>query len=159
MRNWAGLHRRKDNPYRFDNPELPTLQPWTNTTSLPDDRFIFKRNPYYHRVDPEGHQLPYIDRAVINTANKRLIAAKTNSGESDLQARYLRFDNLPLLKSAEDRVSYVVLTWRVGKGSHIALFPNLNAEDKGCRQLLRDVRFRRALSMAINREEINKTLY
>lgn len=159
MRNWAGLHNRKDNPYRFDNPELPTLQPWMNTTPLPADRFIFKRNPYYHRVDPEGRQLPYIDRVVMTIASKRLIAAKTSAGEADLQARYLRFDNLPLLKSAEDRAGYVVRTWRVGKGSHLALFPNLNAEDKGWRQLLRDVRFRRALSMAINREEINKALY
>lgn len=159
MRNWAGVHNRKDNPYRFDNPDLPTLQPWMNTTHLPADRFIFKRNPYYHRVDPEGRQLPYIDQVIMTIADKRLIPAKTSAGESDLQARYLRFDNLPLLKSAEERSEYEVRTWRVGKGSHLALFPNLNANDHVWRQLLRDVRFRRALSMAINREEINKALY
>ena len=130
-----------------------------NTTSLPADRFIFKRNPYYHRVDPEGYQLHYIARVVMNITNKGLIAAKTSAGKSDLQARYLRLDNLLLLKSAEDRVGYAVRTWRIGKGSHLALFPNLNAEDNGWRQLLRDVRFQRALLMAINREEINKTLY
>lgn len=159
LRNWAGVHNRLDNPYRFDNPEMPTLQPWINTTSLPAERFIFTRNPYYHRIDPEGRQLPYIDRVIMTVANKRLIPAKTSAGESDLQARYLRFDNLPLLKSAEDRVGYRVITWQVGKGSHLALFPNLNAKDPVWRTLLRDVRFRRALSLGINREEINKALY
>lgn len=159
VRNWAGVHNRMDNPYRFDNPDLPTLQPWYNSTALPAERFIFLRNPYYHRVDPEGRQLPYIDSVVMTVANKRLIAAKTSAGESDLQARYLRFDNLPLLKSAEDRVGYRVHTWRVGKGSHLALYPNMNADDPGWRDLMQDARFRRALSLGINREEINKALY
>ena len=58
-----------------------------NTTSLPADRFIFKRNPYYHRVDPEGRQLPNIDRVVVNTVNKRLIAAKTSAGKTRISRR------------------------------------------------------------------------
>jgi len=159
MRNWAGIHNRMDNPYRFDNPDLPTLQPWRNMTPLPADRFTFDRNAYYHRVDPEGRQLPYIDQVIITIADKRLIPAKTSAGETDLQARYLRFDNLPLLKSAEERSDYSVHTWQVGKGSHLALFPNLNASDAQWRRLMRDVRFRRALSLAIDRDEINKALY
>ena len=44
-------------------------------------------------------------------------------------------------------------------GSQIALFPNLNAEDPVWRALMRDVRFRRALSLAINRHEINEVVY
>ncbi len=40
MRNWAGLHHKKDEQYRFDNPELPTLEPWINTTPLPTTRFV-----------------------------------------------------------------------------------------------------------------------
>ena len=44
-----------------DNPDLPTLQPWVLRTKPPSQRFIFERNPYFHRVDQNGRQLPYID--------------------------------------------------------------------------------------------------
>ena len=57
-RNWAALHNREDNMYQFDNPKLPTLQPWMNTTKPPADRFIAVRNPYFHRVDEAGRLLP-----------------------------------------------------------------------------------------------------
>ena len=49
--------------------------------------------------------------------------------------------------------------WRTGPGSQLALYPNLNVNDPVWRRLLRDVRFRRALSLAINRHEINEVLY
>ncbi len=83
-KGWAGLHQRRDHQYRFDNPDLPTLQPWMNITRPPSGRFIFIRNPYYHRVDSAGLQLPYIDRLVIDIANNKLIAAKAAFGEADL---------------------------------------------------------------------------
>ncbi len=35
--------------YRPENPDLPTLDPWRNTTPLPAEQFVFERNPYYHR--------------------------------------------------------------------------------------------------------------
>ena len=37
-RGWAAVHNREDNMYQFDNPRLPTLQPWMNTTKPPADR-------------------------------------------------------------------------------------------------------------------------
>ena len=40
--------------YESDNPDLPTLQPWMNTTKPPADRFVAVRNPYFHRVDAAG---------------------------------------------------------------------------------------------------------
>jgi len=158
-RTWAGLHAWHDRQYRFDNPPLPTLQPWYNTTAMPSERFVFVRNPFYHRVDDQGRQLPYIDRVIINVSDDKLVPAKAGAGESDLQARYLRFDNYTFLKAGEQRNEYTVRLWRTVKGSQIALYPNLNAEDPTWRRLLRDVRFRRALSLAINRHEINEVVY
>src|SRR5438128_2331667 len=61
-KNWKQLFFRKSLAYRPENPELPTLEPWHNTTTLPAELIIFERNPYYHRVDENGRQLPYIDR-------------------------------------------------------------------------------------------------
>ncbi len=58
MRSWAALHNASDNMYNFDNPDLPTLQPWFNTVRPPQQQFVFVRNPYFHRVDPQGQQLP-----------------------------------------------------------------------------------------------------
>lgn len=158
-RNWASLHNRKDNSYRNDNPDLPTLQPWRNTTDVPSERFVFERNPYYHRVDDAGRQLPYLDEVVMTVATPGLIPAKAGSGESDLQARYLRFANVSFLKQNEDRNGFKTLLWRTGKGADLALYPNLNHEDPAWRELFRDARFRRALSLAINRHEINQVIY
>src|SRR6185437_7425721 len=64
-RNWAGLYQKVDEQFRNDNPDLPTLEPWINTTPLPTTRFVLVRNPYFHRVDRMGRQLPYIDRVIV----------------------------------------------------------------------------------------------
>jgi peptide/nickel transport system substrate-binding protein len=158
-RTWASLHSKMDVMYRNDNPDLPSLEPWILKTSLPADRIVFERNPYYYRVDGAGHQLPYIDRVVFNIANSRIIAAKTGAGESDLQARYLSFDDYTFLKANEEANGYKVFLWRTGPGSQLALYPNLNVDDPEWRRLMRDVRFRRALSLGINRHEINQVIY
>jgi peptide/nickel transport system substrate-binding protein len=158
-RNWAELHNKLDNLYEFDNPDLPTLQPWMITTRPPAIRFVAERNPYFHRVDPAGVQLPYIDRVVMSFADGKLIPAKAGSGEADLQARNINFSNFTFLKENEQRAGYRTLLWKTAKGSHFALFPNLNCSDPVWRQLMRDVRFRRALSLAIDREGINQSLY
>ncbi|MDH3228808.1 MAG: ABC transporter substrate-binding protein [Alphaproteobacteria bacterium] len=157
--NWAALHNMVDNLYKNDNTDLPSLQPWVSATRMPADRFTFVRNPYFHRVDAEGRQLPYIDQVVMQIASARIIPAKTGTGESDLQARYLRFDNYTFLKQNEQRNGFRTLLWRSGKGSHMTLYPNLNVRDPVWRALLRDVRFRRALSLAIDRHEVNQVIY
>jgi len=158
-RRWSAVHNRADNLYESDNPDLPTLQPWMNTTRPPADRFVAVRNPYFHRVDERGQQLPYIDRFVLAVADPKLIPAKTGAGEADLQARDVHFNNYTFLKQGEKQNNYRTLLWRPGKGSHFALFPNLNTKDPVWRQLLRDVRFRRALSLGIDRSLVNQVLY
>ncbi len=158
-RNWMGVHVNRDRPYKATNPDLPTLQPWYNSTYPPSDRFTFIRNPYYHRVDRNSRQLPYIDTVVINIASGKLVPAKTGANESDLQARYLRMDNYTFLKQAEKRNPFEVRLWKIGKGAQVALLPNLNSNDNTLRKLVRDKRFRRALSLAINRFEINQVVY
>jgi len=159
VRNWAQLHNRMDNQYRNDNPDLPTLDPWVVVTRPPADRFVFVRNPYYHRIDSAGRQLPYIDRVVMNIAAPSVMPAKVGAGESDLQSRGLVFNDYAFLKKATKRGNFDVHLWDTARGAQVALFPNLNAADPVWRQLNRDVRFRRALSLAIDRTEINKVAY
>ncbi|MCF8466757.1 MAG: ABC transporter substrate-binding protein [Sneathiella sp.] len=159
LKSWAAEHNRLDNLYKFDNPKLPTLQPWHNTTFSPATRFVGKRNPYFHRVDTKGRQLPYIDEMIFTVSENKLIPAKAASGDVDLQARGLRLQDATFLKENEKRSHYMVRLWTTVRGSHFTLYPNLNSADPMWRKLMRDVRFRRALSLAIDREEINDTLF
>jgi peptide/nickel transport system substrate-binding protein len=159
LRNWAAKHNNLDNQYKSDNPDLPTLEPWVSVTKPPATRYVAKRNPYFHRVDAQGLQLPYIDQIVLTVADSKLIPAKVGAGEVDLQARALNFADYTFLKEGEKRNNYTVALWRTSNGSHLALYPNLTISDPAWRALFRDVRFRRALSLAINRHQINQVLY
>jgi peptide/nickel transport system substrate-binding protein len=158
-RNWVALHYSKDRSYRNDNLDLPTLQPWVLKTDPPSDRFIFERNPYFHRVDSRGRQLPYIDRVALTIAGSSLIPAKAAAAEADLQGAYLGFSNYTFLKQAEQRSGYQLRRWLAAKGARVALYPNLNVTDPAWRELFRNANFRRALSIAINREDINNAIF
>lgn len=160
VRSWMALHNKLDNMYKFDNPALPTLQPWATSDKGSKSLTTFTRNPYYHRVDSNGIQLPYIDTVQMSVVGSGLIAAKANAGESDLQARGLDFKDIAILKKGEkDSNNYRVNLWANGVAAQIAIYPNLNYRDPVWRDLLRDVRFRRALSMGIDRNMINRALY
>ncbi|MDR6757167.1 peptide/nickel transport system substrate-binding protein [Mycoplana sp. BE70] len=157
--DWTGLHINRSRTYRPENPDLPTLDPWRNLTAPPAEQFIFERNPYFHRVDETGQQLPYIDRVLLNVSASGIIPAKAGAGETDIQAYGLDFADYTFLKDAEERYPVRVRLWEHTQGSRIALLPNLNCGDKVWRDLFRDVRFRRALSVAIDREEVNKASF
>lgn len=160
VNSWAALHNKRDNMYKFDNHELPTLQPWVNASSGKRIRHAFVRNPYYHRVDRNGVQLPYIDVVEMEIVAGGLVAAKANAGQTDLQARGLGFRDIAILRKGEaDGSNYHTLLWGSGVASQIAIYPNLNVTDKVWRAVLRDVRVRRALSLAIDRKSINRALY
>jgi peptide/nickel transport system substrate-binding protein len=159
QRNWAALHNKRDAMYVMDNPEQPTLQPWKPINSPPADVFTAERNPYFHRVDQRGRQLPYIDRLVMVLADKAVIPVKASTGEADLQARYLNFDQITFLRKNEPRASYRVYLWSTASSCAVCLYPNLTTNDPVMRKLFLDRRFRRALSLAINRDEINKILF
>lgn len=159
MRSWAALHNSQDNLYDLDNPNLPTLQPWQNTIRPPAQQFVFVRNPYFHRVDTAGNQLPYIDRVLMNISDGKLIPAKAAAGEVDLQARSLFMSHFTFLKQAEKKEAFKTRLWETAQGSRVALYPNLHVADPVWRKLFRTKDFRHALSLAIDREEINEVIY
>lgn len=160
VRSWAALHNNRDSMYKFDNPDQPTLQPWMNASGESSSRNIFVRNPYFHRLDAAGTQLPYIDVVEMTVVGSGLIAAKSNAGQVDLQARGLSFRDVAILKKGEtEGGTYRTLLWPNGTASQIAIYPNLNFADPIWREVMRDVRFRRALSLGIDRRMINRALY
>ncbi|MEZ0171798.1 ABC transporter substrate-binding protein [Microvirga sp. TS319] len=158
LKSWAALHNRMDDMKEQTNPDLPTLMPWRVTNAAPANRFVFERNPYYHRVDRKGHQLPYLDRILMDVSAGGLFAAKANAGETDLLFRGLTMSDIPVLKEGEKVQGYRTLLWPYARGTELALYPNLNAVDPVWRRLNRDVRFRRALSLGIDRKTLNNAL-
>lgn len=157
--DWRALHMKMSRITRPENPELPVLDPWVARTTPPAQQFVFERNPYFHRVDQDGRQLPYIDKVVMNISSYEIIPAKVATGESDLQPFGVEFSDYTLVKEAESRFPIKVGLWTRAQGSRVALLPNLTCADPVWRALYRDVRVRRAFSLAIDRTEINKALF
>lgn len=159
QQSWVSVYRRLDVMYANDNVDLPTLNPWVSTTASPAQRFVYLRNPYYHRIDEKGQQLPYVDRVIFTVAAANLVPAKAGLGEADLQPRYLNMRDYTFLQKSAQTSGVNVRLWEAGSGSQLALYPNLTTNDAEWRKLMRDVRFRRALSLAIDREELNQVVY
>ena len=153
--DWKDLHTKMSRTYRPENPDLPTLDPWRNTTLPPAEQFVFERNPFFHRVDQAGTQLPYIDRVLLNVSSAEIIASQTGAGQSDLQMVGLDFVDYTFLKAAEKRHPVKVALWERTQGSRVALVPNLNCADPVWRAVMQDIRVRRALSLAVARHEVN----
>ncbi len=121
----------------------------------PENTIIMERNPYYYAVDEMGNQLPYIDRITheLFTDNETL-SLWVVQGLIDLQSRHIDPIDYTVYKNNEAQGNYHVVNWRGGETQ--ALFPNLNTPDPVLAQLFDDVRFRQALSLAIDQEEINQ---
>ena len=123
-------------------------------------RALLRRNPYYFKVDPEGNQLPYIDYLEVQRVDSpEIMAAKASTGQVDFAGRQFMTADIPLFKRFEQYNDYSTYVWPRPYGSDVVLQFNLNHPDEGLRRIFQDVRFRRAMSLAINREEINDIVY
>lgn len=136
----------------------PTMQPWIMTESTTTHR-VFIRNPYYWKVDTAGNQLPYIDKIVSNVVNPEVYQMKIISGEADVAFMNTRFENYSLYKENEEAGGYTVTLIPGTSAAEVGFGVNLTHSDPVLREIYQDVRFRRALSLAINREEINEVVY
>jgi peptide/nickel transport system substrate-binding protein len=146
----------------FDNPDLPTWNTWVTTTARNAPEYTVVRNPYYYKVDPEGNQLPYIDRVVDEEiADEELYVTKAIAGEFDLQFMYLQWaENHPILKENEENGDYRVLVWQQTLGnSYMIMFNQSYIDDPVVANYITNKKFRQALSHAIDREDFNNIQY
>ncbi len=138
---------------------FPSLTPWIRKEG-PEGVLVFERNPYYHKVDIEGNQLPYIDTYESVAVNdQEMIAMKVISGEVNMLRIHATLNKMPVFKGNEERGGYKVSTSTELHNAPIGFFLNLTYEDPVWREVVRDVRFRRAINMAMLRPEMIETVY
>jgi peptide/nickel transport system substrate-binding protein len=127
-------------------------------TDIGPNYFKLKRNPYYWKVDEKGRQLPYIDDIHIQVVSKELYHGKVAAGEVDFAARRTDLKELALYKGGETAGNYETRLWSaVGDGDYMVLL-NFNAPNLSNRQLIQNLKFRQALSIAINRKDFNEVI-
>lgn len=145
-------HRRSW--WRKEDPESPTLDPW-QTIEFTPQRKVMERNPYYWQIDADGNQLPYFDTVVSNvTQDQDTYLLKIITGEADLAYTHTDLEHYRTIKDNEAQGDYS--TRLIETATEVGIALNLNHED---REIFRDVRFRRALSLAIDREDVNSEIY
>lgn len=135
---------------------LPTLRPWVSTNSPDSDLFIMERNPYFWKTDAEGRQLPYVDELqFVRRTDENQKVLKAMAGETDIAVE-LSYSNIVPLKENEKKGDYTLTTWAGTSWSapSAALQLNQTVEDPKLRSLFQNKDFRKALSIAADREEI-----
>ena len=157
---WMALYETKSNS--FLNPARPVICAWQAKTGADASVFIAERNPYYWKVDTAGNQLPYIDRIEMTLVQgAETVILKAIAGEVDMQSRRIDFENYPLLMEHREAGNYRVFRWKAattGQGT-IYLNQNYSHVDPVMGELLRNRRFRQALSLGINRKQIIDLFY
>ncbi len=143
------------------NPELPVMYAWKVTQwEAGATEMIAERNPYYWKVDPENKQLPYIDRihyTLVESGDALNLMAI--AGDLDMQHRRISFSQYTVYQENAEAGNYHLLVWPTAQASTITLFPNQSYGDAKYRELLQNLKFRQALSVAIDRTMINEVSF
>jgi peptide/nickel transport system substrate-binding protein len=158
VENTDELMRRYDTSTRFEYPDMPTFLAWRVVQNNVGQSAIFERNPYYWKVDTAGNQLPYIDRLEVSVAEgnaNEQVALKAIAGELDMQTRDVDLKDVSLLLENAEAGDYRVLMWNRGDYAWPWLMLMYDYTDEGIVDLIYEQRFRKALSVAINRTRIN----
>ena len=134
----------------------PEMGPWYMSDR--DSKGITRvRNPYFWAVDTAGNQLPYIDNLTMSYFSQSEVAILSMmQGSVDLGGRLPDPADFALYKENESIGDYTLREWQDLKTARMIYMFNLNHGDPVKRQVFLDKRFRHAMSLAINREEINE---
>ena len=154
---WYQLLGYKNN--RSQNPDRPRLECYVPKTTSPQAT-VMERNPYYHAVDPEGKQLPYIDQMIVDKcADLSILDAKTVGGTYDFAAFQLRILNYATYAEGAAASGATMYLWPSGKGGEVVYNWNSNWPDEEMRTVFQDDRWHQAMSLAVNRADINNVIY
>jgi peptide/nickel transport system substrate-binding protein len=143
------------------NTELPIVTPWVTTTPINKPVWVLERNPYYWAVDTDGQQLPYIDKIVMTLAeNLEVLNVRAAAGEMDVQERHVDMAKVPVFLENQQRAGYTLRLDPALNGADTALHLNQSYEaDPEIAKWLKNRDFRRALSLGIDRDQLNETYW
>ena len=145
----------------WTNPDMPVLNAWMLTKYEASKTMTAERNPYYYCVDTEGNQLPYIDgEDWVGAADRQVELLLVRQGSVDHQHFHdFTLGDISLLKDSADAGDYDVYLWDSGSGTAMMYFWNYDTADDKLRELYRMPEFKQAMSYALDRETIQKTVY
>ncbi|MDP3061617.1 MAG: ABC transporter substrate-binding protein [Chloroflexota bacterium] len=157
--NWVSLMKFKNNWAL--NTEVPVMTAWKSTSPINTPTWVLERNPYYWAVDTEGNQLPYIDKIVLTLAeNLEVLNLRAIAGEYDIQERHLTLPKLPVFLENQEKGNYKLHLDPCDCGSDAGLYVNQTYDaDLEIAKWLTNVDFRRALSLGIDRDQLNEVFW
>ena len=136
---------------------MPSLESYVTIAESTEGRH-YVANPYFHMVDTAGNQLPYIndqDETMANDDEVRIL--KMINGEIHYKLQSLALTMAPVLLDNAEKGEFAV-----DLRPEIALPAfgiNVTHADLDKRKVFGDLRFRQAMSVAINRDEINEVAF
>ena len=144
---------------------IPVMGAWVPVEYRPDDIIVLRRNAYYWKVDENGNQLPYLNELHyrLSTWADRDVQAVAGSGDfSNLEQAESYVEALK--RSAEDsapaRLQFGART--IGYALRMNLSANgwgePDARAQAVRELNRELDFRKAISIAIDRQRLGDSL-
>jgi peptide/nickel transport system substrate-binding protein len=147
--------------------DLPivTMGPYVAVEYKTDELLVMRRNPYFWKVDETGQQLPYIDEIQYQKGpsgtGRTLCVLAGGCDQDNLENPSVFVEALS--KAAEEGAPNKI-TWgpeTLGYFMRVNLSTTLGVNDDrdaAVRALLRDQRFRRALTQAMDREGITQAI-
>lgn len=162
VNNYYGSSDWKDVPSPLlkgtDTRVVPTLESHILVEETATGRHLVA-NPFFHMVDTAGNQLPYIDEIDEQyVPDKEVQNLKLLNGEVTYKTQAVFLEDYPLLKDNEDKGGYKV-DLAPALGENVFYSFNVTHKDPVLREIFGDVRFREAMSVAIDRQEINELVY
>lgn len=159
VETWLDLYAAKT--AFANNPGTPGLMAWNPIGAVDEPIQVWERNAYYWKVDTAGNQLPYLDAVNrILLPDKEAILLKAIAGEADFESRRIEsVENYPTVMANREKGDYRVVLEDNAGGNFGTIFFNFWHEDEILRDLFMNKDFRIALSVAIDRDEINDLIY
>ena len=158
MKDNKELLDRYNNRWKY--PDYPVFTAWKPVEYVAGQRGVFERNPYYWKVDTKGNQLPYIDRVEVTVVkDAQVMLLKAISGELDAQVRDFNIKDVPVLKENEAKGNYRVVMLDRGDIAWPWIMIQYDYKDAGIVDLFYKKEFRRALSVAMNRQRMNDIVW
>jgi len=156
------LDRLYQNSWVSKDVNAPTVNAWKVVDFKEGQYALFDRNPYFYGVDPENNQLPYIDQ--IEGMDKydkdaETMKLKMLAGEADMLFRVVRPVDYPVFKEKEKQLGIQLVLLNDSFNGRQIFFFNQNSPTKNVVDLLRNADFRRAWSLALNRNLMNESIF